>query len=353
MEPSGRNQWQPVANGGASQTAETKPKPLPPVATSCRSDRMVRRGSPVRVRKRELDRKAPQNARLFFCLVPNLWPTTRLGDGSWHQVRLWDLRAADEVTRWPTVATICSTRSRALRSEDDSLVLELVRGYHRAWTSKKFERAVPSSTLATVGATLASSFRLQLVGLDHGKGSPAATSSPGRFKPQIVSGASRSARDLRTLSCTSGDRSRRLLNARSVRTSARTGDVVVTVAVRGTFKMRAISPKLSALPREESFRPFCLTSTVPSIKMKNSRPRSPSLIKVSPSGKSISSTSEAISPSCRFEQLENSGTPRISSTLEFLRSMIPASYYSFFNRIPAFMCSSPGSRHRGRRDLRM
>jgi hypothetical protein len=52
MEPSGRNQWQPVANGRASQTAETSRNRLPRVATSCRSEHMVRRGSTVRVRQR-------------------------------------------------------------------------------------------------------------------------------------------------------------------------------------------------------------------------------------------------------------------------------------------------------------
>jgi hypothetical protein len=33
MEPSGRNQWQPVASAQAQRTAETGQKPLPPVAT--------------------------------------------------------------------------------------------------------------------------------------------------------------------------------------------------------------------------------------------------------------------------------------------------------------------------------
>jgi hypothetical protein len=142
----------------------------------------------------------------------------------------------------------------------------------------------------------------------------------------MVSGASRWARVLRILSCISGDRSTRPRNARSVRTRARTGDVVVTVAIRGASRIRAISPKQSAPPRGFSFRPFCRTSTVPSIKTKNSRPRSPSLIRVLPCGKSISSASEAISASSRFEQLENSGALRISSTLAFLRSMTPAAY---------------------------
>ena len=36
------------------ENRSNKPKPLPPVATSCRGTLMVRRGSPVRVRKRAL-----------------------------------------------------------------------------------------------------------------------------------------------------------------------------------------------------------------------------------------------------------------------------------------------------------
>lgn len=40
-EPCGRNCWQPVANGTAAKTAR-QPKPLPWVATGCRSERMVR-----------------------------------------------------------------------------------------------------------------------------------------------------------------------------------------------------------------------------------------------------------------------------------------------------------------------
>ncbi len=33
MEPSGRNQWQPVANATGPENGENKPKPLPWVAT--------------------------------------------------------------------------------------------------------------------------------------------------------------------------------------------------------------------------------------------------------------------------------------------------------------------------------
>jgi hypothetical protein len=46
---------QPVATGGKSEdpgNGGNKPKPLPPVATSCRRTLMVRRGSTVRVRQR-------------------------------------------------------------------------------------------------------------------------------------------------------------------------------------------------------------------------------------------------------------------------------------------------------------
>jgi hypothetical protein len=53
--PYGAPWLQPVANGrkcSASRRGENKPKPLPWVATSCREERMVRRGSAVRVRQR-------------------------------------------------------------------------------------------------------------------------------------------------------------------------------------------------------------------------------------------------------------------------------------------------------------
>src|SRR5262249_5407357 len=57
---------QPVATGGKSarpRNGETKPKPLPRVATGCRRQRMVRRGSPVRVRKRALREAANRYLR--------------------------------------------------------------------------------------------------------------------------------------------------------------------------------------------------------------------------------------------------------------------------------------------------
>ena len=56
----------------------------------------------------------------------------------------------------------------------------------------------------------------------------------------------------------------------------------------------------------------------------NSRPRLPSWIRVRPSLKLISSATDAIWASSRFEQPEKSGTPRISSTFASFRST-PAS----------------------------
>jgi hypothetical protein len=62
----GAERAQPRATGGKWSTHEIdriKPKPLRPVATGCRRDGMVRRGSTVRVRQRASS-KAPQNVRL-------------------------------------------------------------------------------------------------------------------------------------------------------------------------------------------------------------------------------------------------------------------------------------------------
>ena len=42
---------------GSEQARRNKPKPLPWLATSCRDERMVRRGSTVRVRQRALFRR--------------------------------------------------------------------------------------------------------------------------------------------------------------------------------------------------------------------------------------------------------------------------------------------------------
>jgi hypothetical protein len=58
---------QPVASGRKSvgvENLENKPKPLPWVATSCRAQRMVRRGSTVRVRQRALQK--PRKAALLL-----------------------------------------------------------------------------------------------------------------------------------------------------------------------------------------------------------------------------------------------------------------------------------------------
>jgi hypothetical protein len=45
MESSGRNRWRPVAKRRAAKAAPMSPKVLPWVATSCRSERLVRRES--------------------------------------------------------------------------------------------------------------------------------------------------------------------------------------------------------------------------------------------------------------------------------------------------------------------
>ena len=50
---------------------------------------------------------------------------------------------------------------------------------------------------------------------------------------------------------------------RSVMTSRSTGDVAVTVAVRGLSVMRAISPSQSPGPRSATLRPFFVTFAVP------------------------------------------------------------------------------------------
>jgi pimeloyl-ACP methyl ester carboxylesterase len=54
MEPSGRNRWQPGGKWVGTHNRSNKPKPLPWVATGCRRESMVRRGSAVRVRQRAL-----------------------------------------------------------------------------------------------------------------------------------------------------------------------------------------------------------------------------------------------------------------------------------------------------------
>ena len=67
MEPSGRNQRQPVANPPCPKPAATSQKRLPRVATGCRSERMVRRGSTVRVRQRALQK--PRKTGLFLSVA--------------------------------------------------------------------------------------------------------------------------------------------------------------------------------------------------------------------------------------------------------------------------------------------
>ena len=71
----GRAWLQPVATGRKSarpKNASNMPKLLPSVATACRVERMVRRGSMVRVRQRALQ-KAPQSGAFLVgatCVVP-------------------------------------------------------------------------------------------------------------------------------------------------------------------------------------------------------------------------------------------------------------------------------------------
>ena len=65
-------------------------------------------------------------------------------------------------------------------------------------------------------------------------------------------------------------------------TSARSGDTVVTVAVRGSFVISEISPKKSPSDIVRSLRRPRDTSAVPSMMTKNSRP-APSLVRVLPS----------------------------------------------------------------------
>ncbi len=103
-------------------------------------------------------------------------------------------------------------------------------------------------------------------------------------------------------------------NARSVTTSRRTGEVAVTVAVRGTSEMRAISPMKSPAPSSRTLFPLRVTRTVPSTITMNSRPRSPSRMSVAPSARSSSSASAASFWSSAFEHPAKSGTPFISST---------------------------------------
>ena len=103
----------------------------------------------------------------------------------------------------------------------------------------------------------------------------------------------------------------------------------MTVAVRGAFEISAISPKKSPGPIILPIcLPPCVTSAVPSIRTKNSRPVSPSLISVLPAGRSTSSAIAAISASSDFEAPENRGTPLIRSIFELSPSFNGRSYYA-------------------------
>src|SRR5260221_10216492 len=57
MEPSRRNQWQPVANVRDPKTAQNKPIRNRWQPTATVPERMVRRGSTVRVRQRALQKR--------------------------------------------------------------------------------------------------------------------------------------------------------------------------------------------------------------------------------------------------------------------------------------------------------
>ncbi len=113
-----------------------------------------------------------------------------------------------------------------------------------------------------------------------------------------------------------GNSLRRPENASPAMTNASMGDRAVTVAVRGTRSMSAISPQNPPGPIVANTVSPWRTSAVPLKMMKNSRPVSPSRIKSLPAGKSISSVRRAMRASSRFEQDENSGTPLIAVSFE-------------------------------------
>ena len=66
MEPRGFNRWQSVANREASDTAETSENRCRALQPRCRSERMVKRGSTVRVRQKASTNRL-QSGR-FVCL---------------------------------------------------------------------------------------------------------------------------------------------------------------------------------------------------------------------------------------------------------------------------------------------
>jgi hypothetical protein len=64
MEPRGCNGWQPVESD-RGEKPQNKRKPLPWAATGCREERMVRRGSTVRVRQRASQKRCKSALLLF------------------------------------------------------------------------------------------------------------------------------------------------------------------------------------------------------------------------------------------------------------------------------------------------
>jgi hypothetical protein len=111
-------------------------------------------------------------------------------------------------------------------------------------------------------------------------------------------------------------------NSRVGRTRTRTGVVAVTVAVRGTSVISAISPRKSPPQSDAITCPLRCTLALPSRITKNSRPRVPSFVKTRPAGRSISSASWAIWTSWRLEHREKRGTREIVAAFELFPSLI-------------------------------
>src|SRR5581483_7830887 len=152
-----------------------------------------------------------------------------------------------------------------------------------------------------------------------------AAGSRGRYSD---SATSRAASDSSTRSWIDGTSRSSWRKARCSITSTRTGDVVTMVAERGAFMIRAISPNQPPGPSSAILRPRRVILTVPSTSTKNSRPGTPSLMRVRPASRSSSSASDPICASCRFEQARNSSTRESSSSFTFLRSGIVARPYT-------------------------
>jgi hypothetical protein len=74
MEPSGRNQWQPVANATAPKTAKSSQNRCRRVTTGCRGKAMVRRGSTVRVRQSASVNLSARRARRSRRASCSSWP---------------------------------------------------------------------------------------------------------------------------------------------------------------------------------------------------------------------------------------------------------------------------------------